>query len=126
MKSRTSPLPARTISSPGSTCGRCWGKCRHPPIRTITRPLLDGSRQHADSGTGGAGNRAEENQAAGIRTIRDRRFAEGHYQVCEIREGKRGGFRPKLLVGRSVGKTGSVHQLHIGATRVQYSLEDVP
>lgn len=39
--------------------------------------------------TGGTENRTEENQAAGIRTIRDGRFAEGHYQIGEICEGKK-------------------------------------
>ena len=37
LKSRTSPSPARTTSSPGSTCGTCWERCRRPPTRTMPR-----------------------------------------------------------------------------------------
>lgn len=34
--------------------------------------------------------------------------------------------RTELLTGRGIGKTGSVYQLHAGATRLQYPLENVP
>ena len=68
----------------------------------------------------------EEDQATCITTLSDRTIIEGHYKVGEVRTYQGGGLRSELFTCRSVGEAGLVHQLHIGTTRLQYPLEDVP
>ena len=48
--------------------------------------------------------------------------AEASFYPSVLKEVK----RTELLTGRGIGKTGSVYQLHAGATRLQYPLENVP
>ncbi len=55
-----------------------------------------------------------------------RTVIEGHHQTRKVCKNQGGRLRPELLACRSVGEAGSFHQLHVGSTRLQHSMETVP
>ena len=65
-----------------------WNILKAVPIseyRSHETPLYwMGLREYAGHGTSHPRNRAEENQATGIQTVRDSRIAEGNHPLCEI------------------------------------------
>ena len=68
----------------------------------------------------------KNDKATHLTNLPDRTVIKGHYQTCEVCPNQGRGLRPELFTCRGIGETGPVHQLHIGTTRLQYPLEDVP
>ena len=68
----------------------------------------------------------KNDKATSLTNLSDRTVIKGYYQSCEVCPNQGGGLRSELLACRGFGEAGSVHQLHIGSSRLQHTLEDVP
>ena len=83
-------------------------------------------RQYANIGTGCIGQYPKEDKATYFSNLPDRTIVEGHHKVGKVCPNQGRGLRSELFTCRGIGEAGPVHQLHIGTTRLQYPLEDVP
>ena len=84
-------------------------------------------QQRAENRPSYNGHDPQEYQTAGIEEVRNRAAAAVRNRIREkLRPDQRGRVRAELLARGGARQTGSVRQLHAGASGVQPAVEDVP